>query len=132
MYKFQSKQMILLDFDMPMGLELDATNRWVKKAQSIPWDAIEQRYSELFKDSQYGNVAKPLRLALGALIIKAERNISDEELVHQIQETPCLQYFCGLPGYTNIPPFDQSTVTYFRKRLTKDIIGEINEMVITH
>ena len=42
-----------------------------------------------------GNVAKPLRLALGACIIQAEYGYSDEETALQIQENPYLQYFCG-------------------------------------
>jgi len=114
---------------MPLGMELDPNNRWVLKAATIPWDAIDVKYAEKFK-STCGNVAYPLRLALGALIIKATLNFSDEELVLQIQENPYLQYFCGLPGYTQKRPFEQSTVTLFRKRLTDKILGEINEMVI--
>jgi hypothetical protein len=114
---------------MPLGMELDPNNRWVLKAATIPWDAIDVKYAEGFKSS-CGNVAYPLRLALGALIIKATLNFSDEELVLQIQENPYLQYFCGLPGYAHKRPFEQSTVTLFRKRLTDKILGEINEMVI--
>ena len=53
----------------------------------IPWNEIEQRYAQLF-ESATGNVAKPLRLALGALIIQAEYGYSDEETVLQIQEGP--------------------------------------------
>ena len=39
----------------------------MKKAQPIPWSEIEQRYAALFVNRK-GNVAKPLRLALGACI----------------------------------------------------------------
>jgi hypothetical protein len=129
MYKKQSKQVGITDFGMPLGLKLDPGNRWVKKAQTIPWDKIEERYAVLF-ESETGNVAKPLRLALGALIIQTERGISDAEVPLQIQETPCLQYFCGLPGYTDEQPFDSSSMVHFRKRLTLEILGEINEMII--
>jgi hypothetical protein len=129
MYKYPSKQTSVTDFNMPLGLHLDAENRWVKKARTIPWGAIERRYAELFR-SRKGNVAKPLRLALGALIIQTERGISDEETALQIQETPCLQYFCGFPGYTESAPFAPSLMVHFRKRLTPEILGEINEMII--
>lgn len=44
------------------------------------------------------NVAKPLRMALGALIIQTRFQYSDRELVQQITENPYLQYFIGLPG----------------------------------
>lgn len=114
---------------MPLGMKLDSNNRWVKKAALIPWEEIEVRYAALFKNKK-GNVAKPLRMALGALIIQTERHISDEETPLQIQETPCLQYFCGLPEYKDELPFDPSLMVYFRKRLTPEILGEINELII--
>ena len=129
MYKRQSKQVGISDFGMPLGLKLDPENRWVKKAETIPWEEIEERYAALF-ESEKGNVAKPLRLALGALIIQTERQISDTETPMQIQETPGLQYFCGMPGYTNKLPFEASSMVHFRKRLTQEILGEINEMII--
>ena len=69
MYKFSSKQISLTDFNTPVGMKLNPDNRWVKKAELIPWDEIEQRYAKLFTNRK-GNVAKPLRLALGACIIQ--------------------------------------------------------------
>jgi len=129
MYRFPSKQMSITDFGMPLGMMLNPDNRWVKKAATIPWEEIELRYAALFKNRK-GNVAKPLRMALGALIIQTEYQYSDAEIPLQIQETPCLQYFCGLTEYQDKLPFDSSLMVYFRKRLTPEILGEINEMVI--
>ena len=129
MYKFLSKQMSISDFGMPLGITLSPDNRWVKKADTIPWEEIEIRYAALFKNKK-GNVAKPLRMALGALIIQTEYQYPDTEVPLQIQETPCLQFFCGLPEYQDKPPFDSSLMVYFRKRLTPEILGEINEMII--
>lgn len=71
MYKFKSKQISFTDFNTPIGMKLNPDNRWVKKAEMIPWDEIEQRYAKLFTNRK-GNVAKPLRLALGACIIQAK------------------------------------------------------------
>lgn len=111
-------------------MNLKENNRWVKKAQTIPWPEIEKRYAELFTNRK-GNVAKPLRLALGACIIQAEYGYSDEETALQIQENPYLQYFCGYSGYDDEKmPFDPSLMVYFRKRLTPEVLGEINEMII--
>ena len=130
MYKKQSKQVGITDFGMPLGLKLDPENRWVKKAATIPWDEIEQRYAGLF-ESETGNVAKPLRLALGALIIQTQySSFSDAEVPQQIRENPYMQYFCGLPGYVDELPFDSSSLVHFRKRLTPEVLGEINEMII--
>ena len=76
-------------------------------------------------------MAKPLRLALGSCIIQAEYGFSDEETAHMIQENPYLQYFCGYPGYDDERlPFDPSLMVYFRKRLTPEVLGEINEMIV--
>ena len=70
-------------------------------------------------------------LALYACIIQAEYGFSDEETALQIQENPYLQYFCGYPGYDDEKlPFDPSLMVYFRKRLTPEVLGEINEMII--
>ncbi len=71
-----------------------------------------------------------LRLALGSCIIQAEYSFSDEETVLQIQETPYLQFFCGFSEYVDARPFDSSLMVYFRKRLTPEILGEINELII--
>jgi hypothetical protein len=49
MYKFnQNAQMSLYDFNQPIGLKMNPENRWIKKAEAIPWDAIEERYAKLF------------------------------------------------------------------------------------
>ena len=130
MYRYSNGQISLADFKQPVGMNLKESNRWVKKAQTIPWSEIEKRYAALFTNRK-GNVAKPLRLALGACIIQAEYGYSDEETALQIQENPYLQYFCGYPGYDDEKlPFDPSLMVYFRKRLTPEVLGEINEMIL--
>ncbi|MBZ4644142.1 MAG: Transposase domain [Deferribacteraceae bacterium] len=66
-------------------------------ASLIPWDAIEKKYATLFGD--YGMPAKPVRVALGSLIIKGKYGWSDIETVEQITENPYLQYFIGFSEY---------------------------------
>ena len=122
-------QFSLADFNQPMGLKMNPENRWVKRAATIPWEAIEDRYAELFP-SNTGVPAKPLRVALGSLIIQKHYDYSDRELVEQLTENPYYQYFVGLPGYQQEPPFVPSLLVEFRKRLTAEILGEINEMII--
>ena len=130
MYRYGNGQISLSDFQQPMGMHLREDNRWVKKAQSIPWDKIEAKYADLFP-SETGNVAKPLQLALGSCLIQREYGYSDVETVLQIQENPYLQYFCGYAGYDDSKlPFDASSMVHFRKRLTPEILAQINEMVI--
>ena len=131
MYRYSNGQISLSDFKQPVGMNLKESNRWVKKAQTIPWLDIEKRYAKLFTNRK-GNVAKPLRLALGACIIQAEYGYSDEETGLQIQENPYLQYFIGLPGFREEAPFDASTLVLFRKRISAEMLMEVNEYLLAH
>ena len=120
-----------LDFNQPLGLHMNPDNRWIKLADRIPWDTFEAKYAELFP-SDTGNVAKPLRMALGALIIQTKFQYSDRELVEQIAENPYLQYFIGLPGFREEAPFDASTLVLFRKRISAEMLMEVNEYLLAH
>ena len=129
MYKFnRNHQFSLSDFNQPIGLKMNPENRWVKKSEAIPWYDIEQRYASLFP-SNTGMPAKPLQTALGALLIQKQYGYSDRELIEQIKENPYYQFFIGLPGYQEDAPFVPSLLVEFRKRLTDDVLAEINEMI---
>jgi hypothetical protein len=95
----------------------------------IPWEEFEEKYAQNFSEKM-GAVAKPFRMALGALIIKEKLGISDRETVEQIKENPYLQYFLGIDDYTNEAPFDASLMVYFRERIGKKIVNEINEYMV--
>ena len=130
MYKFKrEKQISFTDFNQPQGMQMNPNNRWVKKSAMIPWDTIEAEYAKLFP-SHTGMPAKPLRMALGSLLIQKQYHYPDEELVEQIRENPYYQYFIGLPGYEDKIPFVPSLLVEFRKRLSEDVLNEINEMII--
>ena len=132
MYKKERHhQFGLSDFNQPIGLKMNPDNRWIKRADQIPWNEIEDKYADLFP-SRTGMPAKPLRMALGSLIIQKKYDYSDRELVEQITENPYYQYFIGLHGYQQKAPYAPSLLVEFRKRLTDDILGEINEMIIRH
>ena len=132
MYKSADKtQTSFLDFNQPMGLKMNPANRWIQMADRIPWDLFEVKYAGLFP-SDTGNVAKPLRMALGSLIIQNRFQYPDRELVEQITENPYLQYFIGLEGYQDTPPCDASTLVLFRKRITADMLNEANEYLLAH
>lgn len=132
MYKFKrEKQISFTDFNQPLGLQMNPDNRWVKKAEMIPWETIEAEYAKLFP-SYTGMPAKPLRMALGSLLIQKQYHYPDEELVEQIRENPYYQYFIGLSGYEDKIPFVPSLLVEFRKRLSEDVLNEINEMIIEY
>lgn len=49
MYKFQTEhQITFMDFDQSCGMQMDPTNEWVRIADRIPWETLEQHYAELF------------------------------------------------------------------------------------
>ncbi|WP_425059060.1 transposase [Sporomusa carbonis] len=87
--------MTIDDFILPFSGSFSADNCWVRLARIIPWEEIEKDYVFLFP-SDRGNVAKPVRMALGALITQTRCGYTDRELVQQITENPYLQYFIGL------------------------------------
>ena len=128
MYFKDDKQISLFDFGQSAGITLDPENRWVKMADKIDWDKIEDRYCHIYCDDN-GAPAKPIRLAVCSLVISKIEGLPDERLVLHIQENPYMQYFCGIKKYSRDLPFTPSLMVAFRKRFNDDVIREINEML---
>lgn len=130
MYRQESpKQLSFEDFYLPFSGHLCPKNRWVRLAELIPWQEFEESYADQFAQSGQGAPAKPFRLALGSLIIKEKLDISDEETVEQIRENPYLQFLVGMEGFRDETPFDPSMMVHFRKRITSQMLEEINERI---
>lgn len=91
-------QLSFEDFFLPFGGKLSGDNRWIKLTELIPWDEVEDDYAAHFCKG-FGAPAKPFRVALGALITKARLGLTDEELVEQIKENLCLQFFICLSDF---------------------------------
>lgn len=124
-------QLSFEDFFLPFGGKLSGDNRWIKLAELIPWDELEDDYAAQFCKG-FGAPAKPFRMALGALIIKARMGLTDEDLVEQIKENPYLQFFIGLEIFQFSAPFDPSMMVYFRKRLPESVVNDCNERIVRH
>lgn len=129
MYRKPSLQMTLDDFILPFSGKMDAKNRWVQLAKIIPWNEIETEYAFMFP-SDRGNVAKPVRMALGSLIIQARCGYTDRETVQQITENPYLQYFIGFREYQLTKPFTPVAMVKFRKRFNAKRLAKINERIV--
>lgn len=129
MYRHNQNQLEFENFDLPFGGKLRSDNRWVKLAKLIPWGAFETSYAKSFKGSGFGPPAKSVRVALGALIIKERLGTSDEETVEQIRENPYLQYFLGFKAYQDEVPFHPTMFVHYRKRISKEMLGKINDAV---
>ena len=118
----QYHQMTLDDYDFPFG-KLDPENEWVKLAALVPWDVAEEEYAKQFVNN--GHPAHPVRIALGALIIKQKLKCSDEWTVRHVSENPYLQFFLGMKSFTSKCSFGASTMVEFRKRFPPKAIAAI-------
>lgn len=131
MYEHNERQMIMPDeFFLPFGGRLNPDNRWVVLASLIPWSRVEDAYMTKLGDTTQGSKSYPVRLALGALLIKERMGLSDQETVEQITENPYLQYFIGLASFQDKAPFNPSSMTHFRKRLGASVINQVNEWIV--
>ena len=130
MYKIESqKQLSFENFYLPFGGSLNPRNRWIQLSKLIPWEEFEETYAKQFSEEGMGAPAKSFRMALGALLIKEKLRITDEETVQQIRENHYLQYLIGMEGYQDEELFDPSMMVYFRRRITMEMLCEINERV---
>ena len=127
--KFEQPELTPENFQLSSLGQLSANNRWVIMAELVPWDEFEEEYAKLF-DPEKGAPAKSFRLALGSLIIKEKLATSDRETIEQIRENPYLQYFIGLNSYQEDPPIDASMLVHFRKRIGRDLVNKINEVMV--
>ena len=130
MYRHNEKQLKFVNFHLPFGGQLSASNRWVRLAKMIPWGQFEEAYAANLSQSGHGPPALSVRMALAALIIKERLGVTDEECVEQIRENPYLQYFCGLKEFTSKPPFHPTMFVHFRKRFPAEVLSRINEAIV--
>jgi len=114
----------------PFGGKLDENNRWLKIADLIPWNKLENSYSQHF--STTGRPGIDSRLAIGLLLLKHMTGTSDREIVQLVCENPYMQAFCGLDNFTAGKMIDPSTLTNVRKRLGKKHFKELEELTYKH
>ena len=130
MYKAATSHQITFDdFNQSCGMQLDKGNGWCRLADAFDWAGAEALYAKMFP-SRKGHPAFPLRMALGALVIQKRMRLSDRALVKAVSENPYYQYFIGLQAFSSKCPFTYSTLAVFRRRLTQEIIMEINEQFL--
>jgi hypothetical protein len=116
-------------FETPFSEHLDKDNRWVKLAQSVPWDKLANVYYKKM-NSDFGAPSLSARMVIGAVIIKHMLNIDDREVIEQIKENMYLQYFVGLSSFTTEGPFDASLMVSIRYRLGQQTMEAFNQLVL--
>ncbi len=93
-----------MNFETPFSEHLDASNRWVRLANEIPWDSIVNVYLNQLNNHATGASNINPRVILGALMVKHMQNISDEETIQMIRENIYVQYFLGFDSFTSKGP----------------------------
>ena len=122
--------MTIEGFTTPFGGKLDGSNRWVKMAEIIPWDMIEDIYAKTFKgNSLDGRPPIPSRIAFGALYIKEHENFPQERTMQHISENVYMQYFLGLKEFDPNQLFDSSMMSRIAVRFSKEDLSMINEEI---
>ena len=131
MYKISpDDQLSEEEFFLPFDGRLSRNNRWVKLAQIIPWDRIEEEYAA-HGNMKEGRPALSSRIAFGALFIKEYMNFTDAETAQGVQENAYMQYFLGLHAYRDEPLFDSSMMEHFRKRFSANTLAGIKGCIRT-
>ncbi|MCX5783400.1 MAG: transposase [Elusimicrobia bacterium] len=103
----------------PLGGALSGENRWLKLAQAVEWDKIEEIYARHL--SAIGRPAKDARLVCGLLMVKWIENFTDERTVREFCENPYVQVFCGLEHFVTEENFVDAGIFYrARKKISPD------------
>lgn len=131
MYRKETKgQLHITDFINPFKKTLDPENRWVKLAEMMPWDKIDDIYSKSMCDNN-GRDAISSRMAFAACYIKQNEHLADANVPIAIAENPYMQFFAGNLEFNLEPPFDSSMMVHFRKRFPVEEINKVNEYLCT-
>jgi len=73
-------QLSIEETHVPFGGTLNPENRWVLFFSLMPWEVLEATYAPQFSPTS-GAPAKSVRLPFGALFIKQQLCLSNEETV---------------------------------------------------
>ena len=99
-----------------------------KLSKRIPWDEIEEYFSDLYHHS--GRPAKPIRRMVSLLILKQLYNLSDESIVERWVENPYYQFFSGETLFQWEFPCHPTDLVYFRKRIGEEGVKKILKVSI--
>ncbi len=118
-------------FKNRLSIQLNPDDEIFKLAEIIPWQVLEEEFSDLFENKIAGRPAKPVRLIVGLLLLQHLHNLSDENVVRGWVQNPYWQYFCGYDFLQWELPLDPSSLTRWRKRLGAERIEKILKMTVS-
>jgi IS5 family transposase len=116
-----------------LRVNLNPSHELVILANQIDWDTLTYKLQKFFKKT--GRNAKRIRLMVGLLFLKHLYNLSDRTVASMVNENIYFKYFCGLhyqvAEWSKDKPLDASTITKFRRRLGKEGMQVIEDMIKT-
>lgn len=116
-----------------LRINLNPNHELVVLANRIDWDTLEYKLQKFFKKT--GREAKRVRLMVGLLLLKHMYNLSDRTITNMLDENFYFRYFCGLHWqvfeWSQDKPLDASTITKFRRRLGKEGMQIIEDLIKT-
>jgi IS5 family transposase len=99
-------------------------------AEKIDWERLADELAP--KYSKIGRSGKPIRLMVGAHILKHMHDVSDEDVVKRLTGDVYWMAFCGIDDpfqSATWEPLDPSTMTNFRKRIGTDGMRKIEDVI---
>jgi hypothetical protein len=124
MYKSKDRKTLVLFPELfPFGGKLNEDNRWLRIAELIPWEELEDEYRKYFSD--VGRPAKDAHLVIGLLLLKHMTGLSDEGLVEEVSENPYMQAFCGFTEFVTDEALDPSTLSKLREKLGLEFFKQL-------
>ena len=117
-------------FRMRLENLINPAHELVQLAELINWEEIEIHLSRYLKDSNRGAPGLPSRLVAGMLYLQHAYGLSDEGVLSMWLENPYYQYFCGEEYFQHELPFDDSSLSRWRKRMGKSGCEKLLQMTI--
>ena len=115
MYRRKDRKTIPLFPELfPFGGKLNEKNRWIRIAELIPLEELEEEYAKYFSD--VGRPGTDAQLVIGLLLLKHMTGLSDEVIVQDVLENPYMQAFCGFEKLVTEEILDPGTLTKMRER----------------
>lgn len=120
----RNEQKTLEIFKVRLEEIINKAHPLVRLAGTINWKNLEEKLSMKYAE-RMGAPGKEIRLMVGLQYLKYMYNESDEMIVKKFVENPYYQYFCGNEYFEHTMPIDSSSMTRFRKRMSKETIEEL-------
>lgn len=120
----RNEQKTLEIFKVRLEEIINKAHPLVRLSETINWKKLEEKLAEKYT-AKMGAPGKEIRLMVGLQYLKYMYNESDEMIVQKFVENPYYQYFCGNEYFEHSFPIDPSSMTRFRKRMSKETIEEL-------